>query len=79
MSQYGKAMELVNAAEKSIKSSYWLDLPDKDKEGYMEMFHQSRLTLSEQGFYDRKMLSFLSKVRCQKDPALAECTATDRE
>jgi hypothetical protein len=78
-SQYGKAMEVVNAAEKSIKPSYWLDLPEKDKEGYMEMFRQSRLKLRDQGLYDGKMLSFLSKVRCQKDPALAECTAKDRE
>ncbi|RLU00252.1 putative solute-binding protein [Ketobacter sp.] len=78
-SQYSKAMEVVNAAEKSIKPSYWLDLPEKDKEGYMEMFRQSRLTLRDQGLYDGKMLSFLSKVRCQKDPALAECTAKDRE
>jgi hypothetical protein len=72
-------MEVVNAAEKSIKPSYWLDLPEKDKEGYMEMFRQSRLKLRDQGLYDGKMLSFLSKVRCQKDPALAECTAKDRE
>jgi len=57
----------------------WLDLPEKDKEGYMEMFRQSRLKLRDQGLYDGKMLSFLSKVRCQKDPALAECTAKDRE
>ncbi len=78
-SQYGKAMDVVSAAEKSINPSYWLDLPDKDKEGYMEMFRQSRLTLRDQGLYDGKMLSFLSKVRCKKDPALAECTAKDRE
>ncbi|AUM14252.1 putative solute-binding protein [Ketobacter alkanivorans] len=77
--QYSRAMEVVNAAEKSIKPSYWLDLPQGDKEGYMEMFRQSRLTLRDQGLYDGKMLSFLSKVRCQKDPALAECTAKDRE
>lgn len=79
LNQYSRAMEIVNAAEKSIKASYWIDLPQKDKEGYMEMFRQSRLTLRDKGLYDGKMLSFLSKVRCQKDPALAECTAKDRE
>jgi hypothetical protein len=72
-------MDAVSAAEKSINPSYWLDLPDKDKEGYMEMFRHSRLTLRDQGLYDGKMLSFLSKVRCKKDPALAEGTAKDRE
>lgn len=78
-SQYDRAMTLVNAATKSIKPTYWLELPAKDKEGYMEMFRQSRLQLREQNLYDGKMLSFLSKVRCQKEPSLAECTASDRE
>jgi hypothetical protein len=77
--QYDRAMDVVNAAEKSIKPSYWLELPSKDKDGYMEMFRQSRLKLRDQNLYDGKMLSFLSKVRCQKDPSLAECTAKDRE
>lgn len=78
-SQYDRAMEVIASAEKSIKPSYWMDLPTKDKEGYMEMFRQSRMSLRDQGLYNGKMLSFLSKVRCQKDPALAECTAKDRE
>ncbi len=78
-SQYDRAMTVVNAATKSIKPSYWMDLPEKDKEGYMEMFRQSRLTMREQNLYDGKMLSFLSKVRCQMDQSLAECTAADRE
>lgn len=77
--QYDKAMEVVLSAEKGIKPSYWMDLPEDDKTGYREMFRQSRLKLRDMGFYDGKMLSFLSKVRCQKDSSLAECTATDRE
>ena len=78
-SQYDRAMTIVDAATKSIKPSYWLDLPEKDKEGYMELFRQSRLKLREQQLYDGKMLSFLSKVRCQMDQSLAECTAADRD
>jgi len=72
-------LDLVHKAEASIKRSYWLDLPTKDKEGYAELFRQSRLKLRDKGIYNGKMLSFLSRVRCQKEPALAECTAPDRE
>ena len=72
-------MEYINSSTKSIKPSYWLEVPDADKPGYLEMFRQSRIKLRDQGFYDGKMLSFLSKVRCQKDASLAECTAKDRE
>ena len=78
-SQYDRFMEYINASTKNIKPSYWLEIPEKDKVGYQEMFRQSRLKLRNEGYYDGKMLSFLSKVRCQKDPALAECTAKDRE
>ena len=77
--QYPRFMDYINSATKNIKQSYWLELPEKDKIGYMEMFRQSRIKLRNDGFYDGKMLSFLSKVRCQKDPSLAECTAKDRE
>lgn len=72
-------MEYINSSTKNIKPTYWLELPEKDKIGYMEMFRQSRIKLRNDGYYDGKMLSFLSKVRCQKDAALAECTAKDRE
>jgi len=78
-SQYDRANGIVEAAEKEIKPSYWLELPEADKAGYMEMFRQSRLQMRERGIYDGKMLSFLSKVRCQLDQSLAECTAADRE
>ncbi|HVL00397.1 MAG TPA: putative solute-binding protein [Dongiaceae bacterium] len=78
-SQYPRFMEYITAATKNIKPSYWLDVPEKDKPGYLEMFRQSRIKLRNDGFYDGKMLSFLSKVRCQKEPSLAECTAKDRE
>ena len=78
-SQYPRFMDFITASTKSIKPSYWLEVPESDKPGYLEMFRQSRITLRNQGFYDGKMLSFLSKVRCQKEPSLAECTAKDRE
>lgn len=77
--QYDRFMEYINASTKNIKPNYWMDIPEKDKAGYTEMFRQSRIKLRNDGYYDGKMLSFLSKVRCQKEPSLAECTAKDRE
>ena len=78
-SQYDRAMELIVKGTGEIKSNYWLELPEKDKVGYQEMFRQTRLSLREKGIYDPKMLSFLSKIRCKMDSALAECSAADRE
>lgn len=78
-SQYPRFMEYINSSTKSIKPTYWKELPEADKVGYREMFRQTRIKLRNDGYYDGKMLSFLSKVRCQKDASLAECTAKDRE
>lgn len=78
-SQYDRAQELVDSSTKAIKPGYWLDIPEEDKTGYREMFRQSRIKLREMGIYNGKMLTFLSKVRCAINSALAECTAKDRE
>lgn len=78
-SQYDRSQELIDASTKSIKPSYWLEIPEEDKVGYREMFRQSRIKLREMGIYDGKMLTFLSKVRCAVNSSLAECTAKDRE
>lgn len=77
--QFDRTMKEINASTKAVKSSYWIELPDKDKEGYMEMFRQSRIKLRDSGIYDAKMLTFLSRVRCSVNQSLAECTAKDRE
>ena len=77
--QYDRFMDYIKSATKDIKPSYWLELPEQDKKKYQEMFRQSRIKLRDDGYYNGRMLSFLSKVRCQKDPSLAECTAKDRE
>jgi len=79
LGEFDAAMTLVNSAHESIDPRYWQDLNAEEQNGYVEMFRQSRLKLRDDGIYNGKMLSFLSKVRCQKDPALAECTAPDRE
>lgn len=78
-SQYDRAMEAVQKSTSGIKSSYWIEIPEKDKIGYQEMFRQSRIKLRDMGIYDPKMLTFLSRVRCSMDASLSECTAKDRE
>lgn len=78
-SQYDRSQQLIDSSNKAIKPSYWLEIPEDDKIGYREMFRQSRIKLRDMGIYDAKMLTFLSRVRCSMNSALAECTAKDRE
>lgn len=78
-SQYDRTQELIAQNSKTVDPKYWLELPEKDKDGYREMLRQSRIKLRDMGIYDAKMLKFLSRVRCSMDSSLAECTAPDRE
>lgn len=77
--QYDRTLTEILKATQGIDSKMWMKLPEKDIPGYQEMARQTRIKLRDQGYYDRKMLTFLSRVRCEMKPSLAECTAKDRE
>ncbi len=71
--QFGRALGLITKAEKEIDKKYWMDIPAADKEKYTIMLRESRVALTAEGIYDKKMMSMLKKVRCQLDAADAEC------
>jgi hypothetical protein len=71
--QLPRAMALVNAAEKQIEKRYWMQIPEADQEKYTEMIRQSRIGLTKEGIYDPKTMHLLKEVRCQMEPANAEC------
>ncbi|OUR97504.1 hypothetical protein A9Q81_12515 [Gammaproteobacteria bacterium 42_54_T18] len=78
-SQFNKAVNLIEGNTDSINPSYWMDISEKDQNGYNELLRQTRISLRDQGIYNAKMLKFLAKVRCKMDASLSECTASDRE
>lgn len=77
--QYDRTMAEIQKATQGIEASMWMKIPEKDVPAYMEMARQTRIRLRNQGYYDGKMLTFLSRVRCEMNPGLSECTAKDRE
>ncbi|HET8708643.1 MAG TPA: putative solute-binding protein [Pseudomonadales bacterium] len=79
LSQVDNAFAISDRATTSIDSKYWIDLPEKDKKEYMEMFRLARMTIKKKGEYDGKMLSVMYKLRCKMDPSASECTAQDHE
>lgn len=72
-SQYDSAMKLVNQAEREIDKKYWMQIPDADREKYIVMLRESRIALTNEGIYDKRAMSLLRNVRCQVNPADAEC------
>lgn len=81
---YGQAMNLVTNSEDGISDKHWIHIPDADVQGYQEMFRENRLQLRDgkndaPSVYSPKMLSLMSKVRCNSNPGASECTASNRE
>jgi hypothetical protein len=74
---YGKfdsTMALVDQAEAGIGSNYWINLPESKIPEFDDMFLGVRLQLRDvEKSYDPQMLSVMRKLRCDSDPARAEC------
>lgn len=72
--QYDRAMGLIKKAEKDVPAGVWMDLPAKDRDGYVVMLRDARISLTKEGIYDPTMMKLLKKTRCSVDSGDAECT-----
>ncbi len=79
LSQFDQRLEQIKRYESAIPEKWWIQIEDKEKNEYQEIFRQTRLRLREKGIYNAKMLKLMRILRCKKDPALAECSASDKE
>ncbi|MDX1804050.1 MAG: putative solute-binding protein [Alcanivorax sp.] len=71
--QFGRAMHIINNADKEVDKKWWINIPEADKVRYNEMFREARVDLTKQGVYNKDMMTLLRKVRCKEAPSRAEC------
>ncbi len=67
----------INEFETEIDPKYWMEVPAADKPGYTKLMRESRISLTKEGYYDKTMMGFLKRVRCQIDPTNYECSLND--
>lgn len=60
--------------EREIPSSAWMKLDEKAAAGYVVAMRDARIALRNEGVYDKNMLRLLRLVRCDINPADAECS-----
>lgn len=73
LDQFDRVLTTVQRYEKDIDPKYWLHIPDADRPRYVELMRQARIKLTKDNIYDKRMMSLLKRVRCQIEPANAEC------
>lgn len=72
-----EAFTFVGKSEKDVDEKYWMELTEVEKDKYMRMLREARLSMTQDGTYDPKMMKLLKKVRCSHDPKNYECALKD--
>ena len=75
--QLPRAFGMLGKMEKDVPAKYWMEIPANDRIGYIKLMRESRIALTKDGIYDKKMMSLLKKVRCQAEPSSFECALND--
>jgi hypothetical protein len=75
--QTPRVYPFIDETEQSIDAKYWMEVPASDKPGYTKLMRESRIAMAKEGYYDKRMMGFLKKIRCQFDPSNYECSMTD--
>jgi len=49
-------------------------MPAAEQEEYDRLLRKSRISLRDEGIYDKTMMRLLRSIRCKANPSKAECT-----
>ena len=76
-SQLPRANAILAKMKADIPAQYWMQVPAVDKPGYQKLMRQSRISLTEQGVYDKRMMKLVWQFRCKHEPQNYECALQD--
>ncbi|MFT3856669.1 MAG: DUF6091 family protein [Aquabacterium sp.] len=73
-SQFDTAQSIVMKGDKEIPEKLWIDSTPRDNERYVLMMRQGRVIMADKGFYDKRGLKLLKRIRCSMHAEASECT-----
>lgn len=65
---------LTAARQAEDEIMFFYPPPDGDTEKYQLMMREARISLTQEGIYDKRMMAIMKKVRCRIDPRNLECS-----
>lgn len=74
LSRYDNVIELTRRADATIPAKYWMDPSGADAERYITLMRDGRIDMAEKGFYDKKGLKIIKRVRCDVNPSAPDCS-----
>ena len=75
---YERVMQVVAKSDKEVPAKLWMEPSPADAERYVVLMRDGRIDMAEKGFYYKKGLKLVKKIRCSVYPEAAEC-AQDTE
>jgi len=73
-SNFDRVIEIVRRADKDIPEKLWIDPTPEDNERYVALMREGRIEMAEKGFYDKRGLKLIKKIRCSVYPEASDCT-----
>jgi hypothetical protein len=71
---FARYRAIVEKGDKDLPADKWIDIAPADKVKYDTMFQEVRIRIRDElKVYDKNMLTLMRRVRCQAEPARAEC------
>ena len=71
------AFGVIRNDENEVEARHWLYMTRAERNEYYSMVRTARVRLSREGFYDKRMLNLLKRVRCKSYPEDSECAEGD--
>ncbi|RZI82844.1 MAG: hypothetical protein EOP38_14705 [Rubrivivax sp.] len=79
LGQFDRALQFIKQADAGIPPTTWLELSPENAYKYSLMLRESRIDIAQQGIYDKRGLKVIKRVRCNVNPADAECSTKSEE
>jgi Family of unknown function (DUF6091) len=73
---FDQVIGIVRKADKEIPEKLWIDPTPEDNERYVTLMRDGRIEMAEKGFYDKKGLKLIKKIRCSVYPEASDCSQT---
>ncbi len=74
LGRYDSVIELTKRADAGIPAKYWMDPSPVDAERYINLMRDGRIDMAERGFYDKKGLKIIKRVRCDVNLVASDCS-----
>lgn len=74
LSRFDYAMSIVKRTDASIPAKLWMDPSPTDTDRYTVLMRDGRIEMAEKGFYDKKGLKIIKRIRCDVNPSAPDCS-----